>query len=766
MIQRMNRWLEILAWMALGSLLTSCSSVSPVRFRPQKTILASDRVAVPTFEEHGELWVEARINGAGPFRLLVDTGCSALMLSQRAATQIGLKPVPNLKVPVVSAVKQELRANLVLVEKVEMGGLALERVLAFVNDDADLENLGPVFGRPILDGVIGMDALHDVLLEMDFPNKQVSVSRRGAEHLPPDGAVPYEDVTPRVMIDIEGKQTIRCLIDTGNNGGLVLPELTALPVIYPKVKTSGLGSAAVGKSRGSRNNLTQIAGTVRLGAVSWLNPPAMESTDQDRQGNIGVTMLNRWKLVFDQIDKRIYFIGGDLRRQWAEQTPLQTPFQLGFFGILEGQSLRLLEVDPGGAADLAGLRPGDVIVSMDGLPPRDAHSLTTRARLRVRREDAEFETRLIQAPDYSPRQTLFSADRVELPTSSRRGGLIVEGRINGQGPFRFLVQTGLRSVRLSKNVVDTLQLKAMPEWAPGKTGAASAGAKIVWVDQFASNGLELKGFAALTMSDASLAGLTAIFGPLDGCLGFDALKDMVAELDYRAKKVAAIRPGVDRYPEDRAVTLLPGFPLVTAEIAGKTQVVLLDSAGSHGLEFPLSDDVPLLHPKEKIDSIVFSRSAVRSALGQLVGKVQLGPFSWINPVVVDRKPPRIGAAALAPWKVIVDSPDNKIYLLGAPLERKGRDIGPESEPRLKAGYMMARLPEGLNLLEVDPGGAFDRAGLKVGDVVLRVDETPADRVSPAMLGGRNLNHRPRLHVRRENQEFDVSLSFAPSDPAE
>ncbi|MEO5959780.1 MAG: hypothetical protein ABIR80_11725, partial [Opitutaceae bacterium] len=48
--------------------------VTVATFNPQQTILAADRVELPTLKGAGPLSIEAKINGVGPFRFVVDTG--------------------------------------------------------------------------------------------------------------------------------------------------------------------------------------------------------------------------------------------------------------------------------------------------------------------------------------------------------------------------------------------------------------------------------------------------------------------------------------------------------------------------------------------------------------------------------------------------------------------------------------------------------------------------------------------------------------------
>ena len=368
---------------------------STVSDPPQHTILVSDRVALPTQKIGEFLAVEARINGAGPFRLIVDTGTAGLALSAEAAKRADLapRPDPNTETMVLNGV---IETQVARIDRFESGGLLLQGFSAGVATTADFGLIRHEIG-PDVDGFLGIAPLADVLLEMDFPEGQVSVVRRGKQVYPAGLACSYtlgEGEAPMVNVTV-GDNVFPVLFDTGSDSTLALPRLDSVPLRFPKLKQDsfrgGLGTRVV------RNESSQLSGDARIGPVTLRDPPL-----ENGYANVGVKALGRWKLVLDQHDQLLYFLGSELTASW---TPIKPPelqlIKLGVLGRTEETGLRVVEADAGGAGALAGLRQDDLITLINDEPAaafveRIAKSgITLTKELQVIRNGTAAEVQLV-----------------------------------------------------------------------------------------------------------------------------------------------------------------------------------------------------------------------------------------------------------------------------------------------------------------------------------------------------------------------------------
>jgi predicted aspartyl protease len=358
--------------------------VTQVGSVPAKTTLAADRVALPTKAIPGIscLFVEAKINGQGPFRLVVDTGAHGLALAPRVAAAAGLKPFAGGTITVIGAAGKTRVGHVAVVDRFEAGGFAVERFWAYLMNAEDAENFRSM-GE--MDGLCGLDVFADVVLEIDFPRKQVDVVRRGTARYPAVAGVSHE----RAVVSLElGDKPMRATIDTGFDGTFDLP-LDEVALRYPRTKRGGQTMTIGGVSDWESS---QLEGEIRLGPLTWSNPPVTHGL-----GLIGSRALQTWKVVVDQHDRKIYFIGSNLHRRWPQQVVRATA--AGYLADYEGTTLKIRAVIPNTAAAQAGLKAGDAILTINGAPAAsfvtgnapELDRVNRTRRMRVRRDGQELE---------------------------------------------------------------------------------------------------------------------------------------------------------------------------------------------------------------------------------------------------------------------------------------------------------------------------------------------------------------------------------------
>src|SRR5579872_5953097 len=135
---------------------------------PQVLVQAPEpRFVAPTRRDQiGRIWAPVRINGRGPFRLVLDTGASDSAITAPVAGALGLTPDTSHAV-LVRGVAGSAIAPTVHVDSLTVGDLELESVTLPIIADA----LGGA------DGILGTGGLADKRIDIDFLHDRISIAR-------------------------------------------------------------------------------------------------------------------------------------------------------------------------------------------------------------------------------------------------------------------------------------------------------------------------------------------------------------------------------------------------------------------------------------------------------------------------------------------------------------------------------------------------------------------------------------------------------------
>lgn len=240
----------------------------------------------------GRIYVQARVDGHGPFRFAVDTGASGwgradsslvaalhLKTGQPATTSDGMKGMQ--------------------VATVHLDSLSLGRLSRKNLDVITRDYHGHMPPAAAFSGIIGREFFADGLLVIDYPQRTLSFSRTLS--LPPAGknVLRYQRAF-RVPVSIGNVQTEGNL-DTGADVTFVVPK-----ALFKRISDAPLEPAGTGRLTNSRIETMRstVRGPFRIGEASLSNV-GVRVSERYPELLVGAHALQRFIVMIDQRSKSI-----------------------------------------------------------------------------------------------------------------------------------------------------------------------------------------------------------------------------------------------------------------------------------------------------------------------------------------------------------------------------------------------------------------------------------------------------------------------------
>lgn len=240
----------------------------------------------------GRIFVDATVNGRGPFRFAVDTGASGLGRADSSlVAALGLaiaQPVLNSDGVATAAIDTTTLASL------DIGGL-VRRDLVVPTRDYN----GTAAPAAALSGIVAREFFADGLLVIDYPARTLKFSRRLALRPADAGAMRYERPF-RIPVSIGDVRTEGNL-DTGANVAFVLPRSLFDQVGGTPPEAAGAGRLANTRIETGRST---VAGPFRIGDATLENVEVRVS-ERYPELLVGAHALQRSVILIDQRAKTV-----------------------------------------------------------------------------------------------------------------------------------------------------------------------------------------------------------------------------------------------------------------------------------------------------------------------------------------------------------------------------------------------------------------------------------------------------------------------------
>lgn len=292
-------------------------------------------------------------------RVLIDTGSAATLVDRALANRLGLTTAGSLRVRGdIGSVALSAGDHLSL----DISGVKLATSRYLVADFA------PIFGADAPGLILGLDALRNVILDIDFPGRRLIFRPR--EGFQADKSAQRLDLTRSargqlaVPVVIEGHDPVAAAIDLGSSNPLTLAP--SLADALALLRGRRISSAATGGVDGVSISRTISVTSLQVAGATLRDVPCevLAKTEPTLfPAKLGLPVLERYRLALD-------VMGGVL---WLGPAPrlLALPFKRDLSGLglaVEPDRLRVVHVARGGPADLAGWHEGESVLAVNGAP--------------------------------------------------------------------------------------------------------------------------------------------------------------------------------------------------------------------------------------------------------------------------------------------------------------------------------------------------------------------------------------------------------------
>ena len=330
--------------------------------RPRRDFdIAGGKTVVP-IEFDGDVIVEARLNGQGPFAFILDTGGHDI-LTPAAASALGLKTVGAGQSGGSGA--GTVSEQYARVERLDIGAMTMrDQPFTVIPLSFDTVERG---ARPPLAGILGLELFERFAMRLDYQARTLSFEPlAGHRHRSGGTAVPifFSDDEPLLVAKINGLAGDVGL-DTGNSGSLIVQGQWAdahglKEQMMRGFPSMGFGMGGASSAWSSRADF-EVAGRLIPQIVArYIADTKGAFSSRTESGNVGNDVLQNFTLDFDYGRGEIVF------EPVAGVTP--RPFDRAGATVIKerADAFKVVAVAAGTPAAEAGLKVDDEIVAVDG----------------------------------------------------------------------------------------------------------------------------------------------------------------------------------------------------------------------------------------------------------------------------------------------------------------------------------------------------------------------------------------------------------------
>jgi predicted aspartyl protease len=362
-------------------------------------------------------------------------------------------------------------------------------------------------------------------------------------------------------------------------------------------------------------------------------------------------------------------------------------------------------------------------------------------------------------PRLAPRETQLVSASVKVPVRLFSGLPLVQAKVNDEGPYWFLVDTGSGIVVVSDRITRQLSLVKYKTKGQiiGPAGKEKGVENLYRLESISLGENRNNDIDCIGLDFSDIRDVLGI--DLDGVLGFSFFRNILFQLDFSNSQMLLMENDLPKDPEGEVLPydLIGGVPFISA-LVGDLKVDLIVDTGSNGtISIPkaIQDRLLFKHGPARGRSVLTIGGVSREIVARLNGTISIGPHQASNPIVnlSEGSKGAVGASILKHFTMTFDQTRQTVCFL------RTSGTGPiESEPVRSAGIVMMKR-NGIWIVEdITPNTPASQLDVTIGDRLVSVNTLSGNKLNLGiwhkLIAGEDVL---RLKLMRENHELEVEV---------
>ncbi len=291
-------------------LINSCSGSKAAKyFKEGKTEQENYKITFPFDMEKGWIIVPVEIKNK-TYKFLLDTGTPTLV-SKELAESLNMKAINSVNASDVY--NQSQKNKYTRIETIKIGTIDFVGTAALINDF----NATPIWSSLDIDGFIGSNLMQHAIWDIDFNQKQITITDDESKLSLPEEILENKLFIgiaglPSIAAKINGKKVWNFAVDSGYNGGIVIPfsefekQIENGQILdFKKSNTQG-AIGVYGKQNTTRESYTGVINEIEFGNSTLKNQKVYSEQYLDKI--FGLDFFRNYRVIINWDSKKLKLI--------------------------------------------------------------------------------------------------------------------------------------------------------------------------------------------------------------------------------------------------------------------------------------------------------------------------------------------------------------------------------------------------------------------------------------------------------------------------